>query len=78
MMYNYGFYSPFHFLSSFVGWLIVFVIILMIFKAGKGKGHHMNWQDFRRDPAMDLLRERYVKGEISKDEFESKKKDLTS
>jgi putative membrane protein len=29
------------------------------------------------DPALDILRQRYARGDISKEEFETKKKDLT-
>jgi putative membrane protein len=32
----------------------------------------------KRSSAMTLLEERYAKGEINKEEFETKKKDLTS
>lgn len=32
----------------------------------------------RSDSALDILRERYARGEINKDEFEAKKKDLSS
>jgi putative membrane protein len=28
------------------------------------------------DPALDILRQRYARGDISKEEFEAKKKDL--
>jgi len=29
------------------------------------------------DPALDILRQRYARGDISKEEFDAKKKDLT-
>jgi putative membrane protein len=29
------------------------------------------------DPALEILRQRYARGDISKDEFEAKKRDLT-
>ena len=79
MMYQYGYYSPFHFIGSFIGWLFFFIVILVILKALK-KDHFMDKMHkhgFGRDSAMDLLRERYAKGEINKEEFESKKKDLS-
>lgn len=34
--------------------------------------------DWHHDSAMDTLRDRYAKGEINKEEFETKKKDLMS
>lgn len=74
MYYDYGFWSPFHFLFGLIGWIIVIWIILMIFRGFRRRGHmHRGWY---RDEAMDTLRERYAKGEINKEEFEAKKKDL--
>jgi putative membrane protein len=35
-------------------------------------------QGTRSDPAMDILRQRYARGEINQDEFETKKRDLAS
>ena len=72
--YGYGFYSPFHFLFGAIGWLIVIMLIIWVVRAARGKGHHHH--PFGVDSAMDTLRNRYAKGEISKEEFEERKKHL--
>jgi putative membrane protein len=35
-------------------------------------------QGTRQDPALDILRQRYARGEINQEEFEAKKRDLAS
>jgi putative membrane protein len=80
MMY-YHYYSPFHFVFSFICWLIFFIVVLLVIKSVKGRNNFIDKigkHGFGHDSAMELLRERYVKGEISKEEFETKKKDLMS
>ncbi len=76
--YNYSYFSPFHFLFTLVGWVIVFMIIVWVIRAVRGKGHHVRGHNLFRDPGMDTLRERYAKGEIDKKEFEERKRDLMS
>ncbi len=46
-------------------WLTIWVVKEI---SGRSKNQHAN--------ALDILKERYAKGEISKSEFEAKKKDI--
>ena len=50
--------------------IIFFIVWIVREISGKNSCHHSN--------ALEILKERYVKGEIDKKEFEEKKKDLIS
>ncbi|MCX6784976.1 MAG: SHOCT domain-containing protein [Candidatus Komeilibacteria bacterium] len=52
-------------------WLIIAVVIIWLFK------DKLNLKPSANNSALDILRERYAKGEINKEEFETKKQDLT-
>jgi len=52
-------------------WAIVIYFIVWLVRNNKINGGNSN-------KALDILKERYVKGEIDKKEFEEKKKDLDS
>jgi putative membrane protein len=60
-------------LMMFLFWLLVIVALIIGIRwlVGKGKSQ-------RSDRALEILRERYARGEINKDEFEAKQKDLSS
>ncbi len=53
--------------------VIIYVIVWAIRQIANGGSRH---DGVRRASAMDILKERYAKGEIDKREFEEKKKDL--
>jgi len=53
----------------FWGLLIAALVLLIRYTAGAGSGKSKN-------RALDLLRERYARGEIDREEFEQKKRDL--
>jgi putative membrane protein len=55
----------------FWGVVIVGVVLSIRWLVSQGK-------DSRGDLALDILRQRYARGEINKDEFEAKKRDLGS
>ncbi len=71
--YNNGFYPSSMWgidsLLHIIFWVIVIVLIIKIIKHSK--------YSRRGDNAMNILKERYAKGEITKEQFELMKKDLS-
>ncbi len=51
--------------------LIVLFVVWLVREVGSTSSNQAN-------KALEILKERYAKGEINKEEFESKRKDLTS
>jgi putative membrane protein len=52
-------------------WVLVIVALVAAIRWLIGPG-----RESRRDQALEILRERYARGEISKEEFDAKKRDL--
>lgn len=57
-------------------WLVIIFLIVWGVKQLAGRGQNSNLLT-RKDNALEILRERYAKGEIDKQEFEAKKRDLS-
>jgi len=54
--------------------LLVVLVVWLLVRSYDGRGLDFG---LRRDRSMDILRERYARGEISSEEFERMKKDLS-
>jgi putative membrane protein len=85
MHYFYG--DLFGFGGTFMTILFLLLVILIVWAiSGAGRRHYFydNYQnrDERRPGSrgtgLDVLNERYAKGEITKEEYEQKKKDILS
>ncbi len=64
---NYGFGMGFGWIFMILFWLVVILIVVaLVKKVGSGE----------KETAEDILKKRYARGEISKDEFERLKKDI--
>jgi putative membrane protein len=63
---------------SILFWVAIFFLIVMVFKS---IGKHQDGTDAEEsqdsDTALQILRERYAKGEITKRQFQDMKKDLS-
>lgn len=53
------------------------ILIAWIIRQGRSGAGPRPWTPAGRDSALEILRERYARGEIGPEEFERKKKDLT-
>jgi len=73
-MHGMGYYYPFHWFG-----MIIWVIFLLLIIAGiiLITRSFMGAKTGDQKRAIDILKERYAKGEISKDEYLEKKKDIT-
>jgi len=81
MMDRYGYGSGFeggHFIMMIFTFLLVVFGVVALLRYARGEHyHHDGSHGNTSDNALEILKARYAKGEIEKEEFESKKKDLT-
>jgi putative membrane protein len=58
-------------------WIIIIALCLyFIFGRGKARGSWVPGSGSENETALDILKKRYAKGEINKDEFEQMKRDI--
>lgn len=74
-MYNGGHMFGFGWGFMWLFWIFVIVAIIWLIKAFIGSSNN---QEKKPRSAEEILKERYAKGEIDREEFEQKRKDLNS
>jgi putative membrane protein len=67
--YPWGGFGLFSWLPAVVFWLVLLFVVARIFRH---PGHR--WEDRSDNSPLDILKERYAKGEIDKKQFEEMKK----
>jgi putative membrane protein len=79
----YGYFDPFSLIFHILGWIIIIALIVWLVRGSRSNRHdrHMRmremWGPHHHDKALDLLKERYAKGDITKEEYEEKKNTLS-
>lgn len=69
-----GFGFGFGWIFTIIFWVLIVWAIVAFVRAISGKSG--DWMKNEEDSAMKILKDRYAKGEIDKEEFEQKKKDI--
>lgn len=80
--FGYGFMGGFGWIFMIIFWGFVIWAIVALIRGNIGNGHrcghdHGNGTHGKDKSPLEILKERYAKGEIDKKEFEEKKKDLS-
>lgn len=68
-------------MGGLIGWVMmisfwVLFVLLIVWIVREVSGRNSSLSSNSNPKALDILKERYAKGEINKEEFEVKKKDL--
>ncbi len=58
-------------------WVLIIVLIVLLIRWLLSSNHLKATGAPQADSALEILRQRYVRGEINKEEFDAKKKDLS-
>jgi putative membrane protein len=69
---GWGWFGPFHFVIPLLFWALIITAVVLLVRYAMGHPHHLG----RRPPGLDVLEERYARGEINRDEYLQKKRDM--
>jgi putative membrane protein len=82
MMGGWSWFWPFHFIIPLLFLAIIVTVVVLAMRYAMGWGSHpigpgmMGYGMERRSSALDVLEERYARGEINRDEYLEKKRDI--
>ena len=57
-------------------WIVILIAVIVGVWYFSSQGNFEDWKPGRKKPPMDTLKQKYAKGEISKEEYEERKKVL--
>jgi len=75
-MMNWGYGGLFMGIINIIFWVAVIIGVVYLIKFISSSSKQSPHETKKGDSALDILRERYAKGEINREEFEEKKKAL--
>jgi putative membrane protein len=75
MMDGWGWFWPFHFIVPLLFLALIITVAVMLVRYAVGWGDRPPRLE-RRSPGLDVLEERYARGEINRDEYLEKKRDM--
>ena len=67
-------FGPLSIIFMILWWVFIIAVIIGVIRWLVRGGHHRKWQN-EKSP-MEILKERYAKGEITKDEYQEVRKEL--
>jgi putative membrane protein len=75
MMGGSGWFWPFHFIFPLLFLALTITVVVMLVRYATGQGDQPPRRE-HRPPGLDVLEERYARGEINRDEYLQEKHDI--
>lgn len=72
---GWGWFGPFHFIFPLLFLALVITVVVVLVRYAMGWSDHPGRLE-RRPTGLDILEERYARGEINRDEYLEKKRDI--
>lgn len=79
MMYgwgDWGWFGPFHFIVPLLFWVLIIAAVFFIVRRGIHPADRPSLVGHRQE-SLEILEQRYARGEINRDEYLQKKADIT-